>query len=93
MARVNTKNAFTAWVRGQSQRKCAAVWTTGGILYSYSTPIAKWSDADGDTAIVNLQKYSVTTSCQQSGLLSLLAMNGKRVVRCESEEDFKATER
>lgn len=97
MARKNTQQAVKAWIEGRHfrarGRNGSPIWTDSGILYSYSTPIGKWSDADGNTAILNSQRYSVTTSCQQGGVNHLLHMAGKRVVLCDSEEAFRNTER
>lgn len=97
MARKNTQQAVEAWIKGGQYRargrNGSPIWTSGGILYSYTTAIGKWSDADPNTAILNFDKYSVTTSCQQGGVNALLAMKGKRVVLCPSEAIFKDTER
>jgi len=93
MARVNTTQAVEAWIKGKHHKKCDTIWTSGGILFSYNTPIGKWSDADGNTAILNMQRYSVTTSCQQNGVTQLLARSGKRMLLCGAASDFAITER
>lgn len=71
MARVNTRKAFAAWREGKFCRPCKsrAIWTDGTRLISYGTEIARMH---GDHIAFNAQKYSVTTSCQQHGLLVLM---------------------
>lgn len=97
MARKNTRQAVEAFINGKHfrarGRNGSPIWTMGGILYSYSQPIAKWSDADGSTAIVNCEKFSVTTSCQQGGVKSLLAQRGYTLVLCSTSDLFNSTER
>lgn len=97
MARVNTTKAFEAWQQGKffraRGRKGSPIWTDGTAVYSYQKQVAKWSDADGRVAIVNCHRYSVTTSCQVGGLKSLLAANNYTIRKCESEEEFKNTDR
>lgn len=97
MARKNTTLAFMAWKDGKNYRargrNGSPIWTCGGILYSYNTPIGKWSDSDGRCAILNGQKYSVTTSCQQTGIQSILFGAGFRVIICDDLATFSRTER
>jgi len=96
MARVNTTKAVAAWINGRYYRapgrNGSPIWTMNGVLYSYQTPIAKFSDTSDRLAIVNLYKYSVTTSCQQGGVMQLLAEKGIRVL-VASGEQFNLTER
>lgn len=95
MARKNTQQAVKAWIEGRSfrarGRNGSPIWTTGGVLYSYSQPIGKWSDADGRAAILNVTKYSVTTSCQQGGVRDLLRQAGVRTILCSSVELYNET--
>lgn len=97
MARKNTQQAVQAWIEGRQfrarGRNGSPIWTLGGILYSYSQPIGKWSDADFKTAIVNCEKFSVTTSCQQGGVRAILAQRGYNVVLCSTSDIFNRTER
>ena len=97
MARKNTQQAVKAWIEGRSfrarGRNGSPIWTTGGVLYSYSQPIGKWSDAQRHTAILDVSKYSVTTSCQQGGVRAILLSKGYNFVSCTSPESFRNTER
>lgn len=97
MARKNTTQAVEAFIKGRTfrarGRNGSPIWTSMGILYSYGQPIAKWSDADGNTAIVNCDRFSVTTSCQQGGVKSLLAQHGVKMVLCSTTDIFNSTER
>jgi len=72
--RVNTRNAMHAWMHGKECRKADAVWSNGDHVYSYNTCMV--ARADDGTVIVNREKYSVTTSCQQGGIAYYLAANG-----------------
>ena len=58
---------------GYYMRKGASISTDGDKLYSYWTVIAKW---DGDKVLVNNEKYSNTTTRQQSDLAIMLARKG-----------------
>jgi len=92
MARKNTQQAIEAWKQGRSYRASgrngSPIWTLGGILYSYDKEIARFSQATDRRAIVNLEKYSVTTSCQQSGALMLMEKNGIHPVHCYTEQEY-----
>lgn len=94
MARVNTTKAVKAWMEGRhwKEKKTNAIWTSGGILYSYNTPIGKWSDVT-ETAILNVQRYSVTTTCQQHGVQQLLRQHGRRMLLIDNAEAFYSTDR
>lgn len=97
MARVNTTKAVGAWISGQNYRapgrNGSPIWTCGGVLYSYSKAIGKWSDADGGAAILNMDRYSCTTSTQQNGVFQLLSSRGMRIIRCDDEQTFNKTDR
>lgn len=84
---VQNEKVIKAFLRGEraSSPKRNLMWggydasisTDGVILWSYSTPIAKW---DGeDTVAVNPRKYSATTSRQQSDLKTLIDKFGYKV--------------
>lgn len=93
MARMNTRKAFEAWLKGQQYkapgRNGSPIWTSGGVIYSYGAPIAKFDDASDRTMILNCQTYSNTTSTQRNGLFTLALLNGMAIVKCESEESFR----
>lgn len=97
MARKNTQKAVEAWIKGKTYhakgRNGSPIWTAGGKLYSYSTEIGKWSDADGNMAIVNTDRYSVTTTCQQRGVMSELLKHGKRLLAIGDAGVYAYTER
>lgn len=97
MARKNTQQAVDAWINGRvyraKGRNGSPIHTCGGVLYSYNKAIGKWSDADGKTAILNIEGYSVTTSCQQNGVRSLLIQKGYTFIPCLTEEMFRNTSR
>lgn len=93
MARKNTTETFNAWKSGKTHRKCRSIWTSGGVIYSYSTPIAKFSDVTDMHAIVNMNRYSVTTTIHQNGLLALMRQNGMFTVvtsECSFDEVSRA---
>lgn len=72
--RVNTRNAMAAWTKGKECREASAIWSNGDHVYSYRTCMV--ARANDGTVIVNATKYSVTTSCQQSGIRYYLVSNG-----------------
>lgn len=86
--RKNTEEAFKAWRRGVSARPCKsrAIWTDGARLISYNTEIARMN---GDHVAFNGTKYSVTTSCQQSGLRVFFAQSGLTVREYDTEADYQ----
>ena len=69
--RKGTTRVYNAWIIGKSSRKQRSIWTEGSVIYSYSTPIM-WREADGDV-VLNVSRYSVTTSTHQNGLRQILA--------------------
>ena len=79
--RVNTKNVFTAWMNAKKCKKAQSLWTDGAIIYSYGTAIARMN-SDGKI-LLNVNKYSVTTSCHQNGLRVLLC--GPVLVECDAD--------
>jgi len=72
--RVNTVNVFEAWKSGRSCRKARSLWTDGGTVWSYSTVIMH-RNASGQV-VLNVTKYSPTTSNHQNGLRTLLDRDG-----------------
>ena len=68
--RVNTQNVFKAWKEGRSCRKRRSIWTADGIIYSYSTRIMHRNHMG--QIVLNMEKYSPTTSNHQNGLRELL---------------------
>jgi len=92
MARKNTQQAIEAWKQGRSYRASgrngSPIWTLGGILYSYGKEIARFSQATDKRALVNMEKYSVTTSCQQRGAYVLMMNNGIFPIVCHSEAEY-----
>ena len=83
--RKNTMETFKAWVDGKRARPARSIWTLGGVVYSYSTAIAKFSPESDRHMIVNVSRYSVTTTNQQRGLIALAKSNGFKVT--EVDED------
>ena len=84
MARIDVIKKFIKKERGTSGARdiwtgghVASISTDGTTLYSYWTPIARW---DGAGVRVNKQKYSSTTSRQQSELLRELERAGVAVL-------------
>lgn len=86
--RKNTIEAFNAWKNGRHHRKSSTIWTSGGVLYSYGTEIARFSTATDKRAILNMSKYSVTTSCQQNGVQRLMNEVGITPVLCYDEAAY-----
>lgn len=91
--RKNTVETFQAWIRGQSCRKAKSIWTVGGVIYSYDTPIAKFSDVSDVQAIVNMQRYSNTTTVHQRGIVALMIQHNIIVTNCATRENFDKIDR
>jgi hypothetical protein len=75
--RKNTQAATTAFLRGYSARPARSIWTDGLTLYSYDTAIATLS-AGG--VILNVNKYSATTTRQQNDARHLFEAAGIPVI-------------
>ena len=90
--RKNTQRAFEAWQAGRSYRapgrNGSPIWTVGGIVYSYGEEIARFSDASDKRAVINMEKFSVTTSCQQGGLYQLMVRHGIEAQVAECRETY-----
>ncbi len=72
--RKNTQAAYNLWESGgrsTASVRGTSIWTDGKIIYSYGTPLLMVAPG-GDVLILNVTKYSVTTSQQQGGLGFLL---------------------
>ena len=54
-----------SYVNGYYMDRGSSISTDGETLYSYNTPIAKW---DGCKVLVDMTKYSMTTTMQQYDL-------------------------
>ena len=64
--RKNTKNVFNAWLNNRSERKQKSIWTDGKNIYSYNTIIIQMDIAG--YYVMNMQRYSCTTSNHQNSL-------------------------
>lgn len=84
--RVQNEKIIKAWLDGRKASSAvrniengvfvergASISTDGKKLYSYWTPIAWWENG---MAVIDMRKYSSTTSRQQSDLKYLLAQTG-----------------
>jgi len=93
MARKNTTEAVKAWMSGKTYRapgrNGSPIWTADGVLYSYNKEIARFASATDRRAILNMDKYSVTTSCQQNGVYNLMIRSGIDSVVCECEDTYR----
>lgn len=74
--RKNTSEVIEAFKARRSLRKCEAIWTDGESIYSYQTCIA--TRADNGAIVVNLTKYSVTTTIHQNALYDLRSPRGEQ---------------
>lgn len=86
--RVDVRGCVEAFVAGR-RCKAGSVESTGTVLYSYSTVIARW--LDNGALEMNCAKYSVTTSKMQSFLRS--AVEGWTTVRCINVPETKRARR
>ena len=64
--RVNVKRVAAAWREGREDRREQSVWTDGRAIYSYGTCLV--APLASGRVVLNVTKYSVTTSNKQSGL-------------------------
>lgn len=63
--RRNTEKVLRALEKGKACTTASSIWTDGTNVYSYRTVLVT---QEAGYFFVNRTKYSVTTSCQQSGL-------------------------
>jgi hypothetical protein len=67
-------------------RKCLetwSIWTDGDTIYSYGTAIATYGDYV-DEVVVNVTKYSSTTSTHQNAILAQLRKEGYSAVEVDN---------
>lgn len=76
MPNKNTTAAVDAFIAGKSHKKCASIWTDGVRVWSYRTIIAYKCAEQSNHAVVNAERYSVTTSRHQNALRVLLRQSG-----------------
>lgn len=67
--RKNCEQALLAWKSGKAWRGARSIWSNGSSLYSYNTELVRKIDG---RVIVNVTKYSVTTSIHQGALKAAL---------------------
>lgn len=72
---MSNKNVILAFLN-EEQAKSLSLFSTGDKLFSYNTCIAEWLTSD--TILININKYSVTTSKH----LTLLRNNIKNQYSC-----------
>lgn len=70
--RVNLKRVIAAWEAGKACERERSIWTDGTSIYSYGTCIAA-PMIDG-RMVLNVTKYSATTSNKQSDLAWALGL-------------------
>lgn len=84
---MNQKEFFTGYARGtlKHNARLGNVYIDGAVIYSYGShfPMAK---KDGERAWVNVDKYSVSTSRQQSYLLAALLSAGYSMMAVTTSE-------
>jgi hypothetical protein len=75
MKNIDVIKAFTA----RETAKSTNLWTTGNYIVNYSTTLAQYGDGE---IIVNMTKYSTSTSTIQNKLLAELTYEyGKGYIR------------
>jgi len=72
--RLNAQRVLGAWLAGRADRRNRAIWTDGESIYSYDTALVQ-KGPDG-FLILNLTKYSKTTSQHQTALAAVLLRCG-----------------
>lgn len=78
------KKTMKAWKAGKKYACFQPSMTLrDNVIYSYSTPIAYIANG---VMHLNTEKYSATTSRQQSGLIYISGEYGLRVIECTEEE-------
>lgn len=76
--RVNFRKVYSAWVLGKAYKKSDSFWTDGSSIYSYRTIILQKSHDDvwfKPGLLLNITRYSVTTTCYQNSLIGFLHDN------------------
>ena len=84
---MNQRDFFTGYARGtlKHNARLGNVYIDGAVIYSYGShfPMAK---KDGERAWVNVDKYSKSTSKQQSFLRSALLNAGYSMMAVTTKE-------
>lgn len=70
-----TIDVYQAWKAGKARKPGSSIWTDGETVYSYNTPIMR--RVKGEHIVLNVRKYSVTTTRHQNGLQELLGGIGQ----------------
>lgn len=85
--RKNVTRAFEAWYRGKSFGKEGdSVWSNGSRIYSYRTWLVDkniGSGGESDEVLLNVTKYSSTTTQQQNSLRLFLRQSGINAVEID----------
>jgi hypothetical protein len=81
--RKNLSKVYNYFHVGRECREARSIWTDGDTIYSYGTAIATYGDYI-DEVVVNVTKYSPTTSTHQNAILVQLRKEGYSVVEVES---------
>ena len=68
--RKNLRAAYDAWQQHRPARPAASCWTDGTTLYSYDTAIL--TRAGDGQRVLNMTRYSRTTSTQQHALAAVV---------------------
>ena len=73
--RVNCKRVLAAWQAGRKDQREQSVWTDGEHIYSYGTCIVATLPANAPEwwVVLNVTRYSVTTTVHQNALRVALA--------------------
>lgn len=69
--RKNTQSVFNAWFNGRSEKNQKSIWTDGYKIYSYNVAILQYN-VEG-AIIIDMTKYSVTTSNHQNSIKRMCA--------------------
>lgn len=72
----NINDVLDAWHNNQHCRKNVTIWTNGRSIFSYDTCVLTQFDYEGVTyTVVNVSKYSQTTSKQVNAILSSVPLH------------------
>jgi hypothetical protein len=80
--RKNTTVAFAAWEACKTANPSQAIRSDGVSIWSYATCLVAY-DAQTDGVILNVTKYSQTTTQQQNGLRLLLQRSGYGIIEVD----------
>ena len=76
--RKNTRLVIDAWRNSKPLKQCQSIWTDGEAIYSYATCLVV-TEEDAPL-ILNMTKYSRTTTIHQNSLLVWFAKLGEQVI-------------